>query len=111
MMIRNRLSTLPGTPHRVRVPEKAEPEAKLELPTTTLEDVIPVPITIEVAGGRSSTASAMRANRVRRLLEDVGGAAHTVELEGEHATLTGEADRRQALHVARLPFVRRVTRP
>lgn len=70
---------------------------------------MPVAIRIEVHGGRSSTASAMRANRVVRELEDVGGAARTVELEGGRAVLQGEADREQAAHVARLPFVRRIS--
>ncbi|HSR41313.1 MAG TPA: hypothetical protein VLL48_04055 [Longimicrobiales bacterium] len=91
----------------MRVPR--EIDDKLDLPNRELQDVLPLRVRIEVAGGRSSTASAMRANRVRQSLEDVGGAAETVELEGEHAALDAEADREQVRHVARLPFVRRVS--
>lgn len=104
-----RLTTLPGTPRRIRVPVHREAEDKLDVPTGEMSEVVPLQVRIEVAGGRSSTASAMRAARVRQALEDVGGTAETVELEGEHATLSAEADRKQMLHVARLPFVRKVS--
>jgi hypothetical protein len=86
-----------------------EAEDKLEVPAGELSDVVPLQVRIEVCGGRSSTASAMRAARVQQALEDVGGRAETVELEGGRATLDAEADRTQMLHVARLPFVRRVS--
>jgi len=104
----NRLTRIPGTPARVRVPAPGGPERKVDIPRRALDDVVPIEIRIEVAGGRSSTASAMRADRVRAALEEVGATARTVEIEGEHAALPGEADRRQVLHVARMPFVRRV---
>lgn len=107
--MKNRIARLEGTPRRIRVRVPWEAEDKLDVPDTGMSDVVPLRVRIEVAGGRSSTASAMRANRVRQALEDVGAAGETVELEGEHATLEAEADREQMLHVARLPFVKRVS--
>ena len=107
--MRNRIARLEGTPRRIRIRVPTGAEDKLDLPADEVGEVVPLRVRIEVAGGRSSTASAMRANRVRQALEDVGGTAETVELEGEHATLAAEADRRQMLHVARLPFVKRVS--
>lgn len=108
--MRNRIARIQGTPRRVRVPISRETEDKLDFPGVEASDIVPLRVRIEVAGGRSSTASAMRANRVRQALEDVGAVAETVALEGEYATLVAEADREQILHVARLPFVKRVSR-
>jgi len=51
----------------------------------------------------------MRAVRVQTALQDVGTTGETVELDEDHATVTAEADRKQVLHVARLPFVKRVS--
>jgi len=104
----NRLETLPGAPHRVRVAKDESADERTRKLTPDLSDLIPAPVRIEVAGGRSSTASAMRAARVQHSLEEVGASARCVELEGEHATLAAEADRPQLLHVARLPFVRKI---
>lgn len=108
--LQRRLRTLPGTPRRVRTSEEKEPFEKVAFETDELNDVLPVAVRIEVAGGRSSTASAMRAAKVQNELEGVGAVACTVELEGEYATLEAEADGAQVLHVARLPFVRRISR-
>ena len=108
--LQRRLRTLPGTPRRVRTSEEKEPFEKVAFDVAELEDVLPVSVRIEVGGGRSSTASAMRAAKVQQELEQVGAAARTVELEGQHAALEAEADGVQVLHVARLPFVRRISR-
>lgn len=107
--MKNRIARIQGTPRRIRIRVPVEAEDKLDFPAGNTSHVVPLLVRIEVAGGRSSTASAMRANRVRQALEDVGAVAETVELEGEHATLAAEADREQMLHVARLPFVKRVS--
>lgn len=107
--MKNRFEVLPGTPRRIRVSVPWRPEDKLDLPPGSPADVVPLCIRIEVAGGRNSARSAMRAARVRQELEDVGGKAQPVEVEGEYATLDAEADHRQMLHVARLPFVKRVS--
>ena len=95
---------IPGTPYRLRVDE--DRRSKVEL-----TDLGPATraVVIEVAGGRSSTASAMRAARVVSELEGAGASATTVKVNGEHATIEGEADREQAELIAKLPFVRKVT--
>lgn len=111
--MKHRLKILSGTPYRLRGAAEERDERKLDLgPSEPGSDdpVVPVPVRIEIAGGRSSTASAMRANRVVRGLEDVGAWARTVELEGGRAVVEGEADRDQAEHAAGLPFVARIRR-
>lgn len=108
--MKNRIAMLDGTPHRVRVAVGSEPEDKFDFATSGMDEVVPELVVIEVGGGRSSTASAMRAARVQQTLEEVGAAARCVQLEGEHATVAAEVDRVQVLHVARLPFVRRISR-
>lgn len=106
--MKNRLETLPGTPHRVRVSRDDSAAERSRKLTPDLSDLIPTSVRIEVAGGRSSTASAMRAARVQQSLEEVGASGRCIELEGQHATLAAEGDRPQLLHVARLPFVRKI---
>ena len=95
---------IPGTPYRLRVDEDRESKVELGALGNAAGAVV-----IEVAGGRSSTASAMRAARVVSELEGVGASATTVKVNGERATIEGEADRAQAELIARLPFVRKVT--
>jgi hypothetical protein len=107
--MKNRIAALPGTPRRIRLSVPWNAEDKIDLPAGDEAGIIPSLVRIEVAGGLNSTRSAMRAARVQQALEDVGATGHTVEMEGEHATLAAEADRKQVLHVAKLPFVRRVS--
>lgn len=103
---------VPGTPLRiVKEPERLTPDEKLdEASREDADRVVPHPVRIRIGGGRTITASAMRARRVVQEIEEVGGAARPVSLEGEHATLEGEMDRDQAIHIARSPFVRRIER-
>lgn len=96
---------IPGTPYRVRV--QTDPASKVDFVPD--EPAAPVPVLIEVKGGRSSTASAMRAARVVQELEGSGGTATTVNVEGDCTTVRGEADRHQVDNVARLPFVKRIS--
>jgi len=107
--MRNRIATLPGTPKRIRQPVRWDIEDKLDLPTEGASGMLPCQVRIEVTGGRNSTRSTMRAVRVHTALQDVGTTGETVELDEDHATVTAEADRKQVLHVARLPFVKRVS--
>jgi hypothetical protein len=96
---------IPGTPYRLRVQE--EPTSKVDfLPE---ESMAKVPVVIEVKGGRSSTASAMRAARVMHVLEQEGGEEATVQVDGECATVQGQADRAQVELIAKLPFVKKIT--
>lgn len=108
--MKNRIATLPGTPRRVRIAEPWSTEDKVAFSTKEMDDLLPERMRIEVAGGRSSTASAMRAARVQHELEDVGAAGSPVFLEGGRAALDAELDRQQVLHIAKLPFVRRISR-
>lgn len=94
---------------RVRVEEPEGSDEKVDFSTDDMSDVVPSAVRIEVAGGRSSTASAMRAARVQSSLERVGAKGSTVELEGEYATVSAEADRAQIFHIARIPFVKKIT--
>lgn len=96
---------IPGTPYRLRV--QGDPTSKVDF--TTNELVTPVPVVIEVKGGRSSTASAMRAARVVHELESRGGTATTVKVAGECATIQGQADREQVEFIAKLPFVKKIS--
>lgn len=107
--MKNRLTRLAGTPWRVRVSEPTDSRDKIAVPRSVLEDTVPITVLVEVTGGRSSTASAMRAARVQQELEEVGATAETIHLVGEHATLEARADRRQMEHAARHPFVRRIS--
>ena len=95
---------IPGTPYRLRVDDDRRSKVEIADLGPTARAVV-----IEVAGGRSSTASAMRAARVVSEIEGVGASATTVQVNGEHATIEGEADREQAELIARLPFVKKVT--
>jgi hypothetical protein len=108
-MMKNRIAALPGTPMRMRQPVRGTIEDKLDLPAESVTDVRPLRVRIEVAGGRNSTRSTMRAARVQEALENVGATGRTVEVEEGGATLSAEASRKQVLYVARLPFVRRVS--
>lgn len=105
----NRTVTLPGTPRRVRLASPRDATDKVAFAAGDLDALVPVRIRVEIAGGRSSTASAMRAARVRNGIEEVGAAATHVELEGGVAALDAEADREQVLYISRLPFVRRIS--
>jgi hypothetical protein len=97
---------IPGTPYRLRVEDEGRSSDKVEC----FEDHGDrVAVVIEVAAGRSSTASAMRAARVVHELEEAGATATTVKVDGDQATVEGEADRAQAERVARCPFVKKVT--
>lgn len=94
----------------MRVEEPAGSDEKVDFSSEEMSDIVPSAVRIEVTGGRSSTASAMRAARVQNSLERVGAAGNTVELEGEYATVSAEADRAQIFHIARIPFVKKITR-
>lgn len=96
---------IPGTPYRQRVDEDRTSKVELTHP----ESVTPIPVVIEVGGGRSSTASAMRAARVVHELEGQGGTATTVSVSGECATIEGEADRDQVEFIAKMPFVKKIS--
>lgn len=96
---------IPGTPYRLRV--QNDPEAKVDLGDD--EPRMRLPVIIEIKGGRSSTASAMRAARVVHELEEKGGTDTTVTVDGTGTTVRGRVDRSQLDVVARLPFVRKVS--
>ncbi len=96
---------IPGTPYRLRVQE--DPTSKVDFAPD--ESVTKVPVVIEVKGGRSSTASAMRAARVMHVLEEEGGLEAIVRVDGECATVQGQADRAQMEMIAKLPFVKKIT--
>ena len=96
---------IPGTPYRLRVQE--DPTSKVDLAPE--QSVNQVAVVIEVKGGRSSTASAMRAARVMHQLEEQGGRDATVRVGGECATVEGQADRAQMESIAKLPFVKKIT--
>lgn len=102
-----RLKAVPGTPLRTRVRGSEKVGDKLQIPRSDLDEVVPVTALVEVAAGRSSGASTLRAARVRQELEEVG-AAGRAELSGGRVTIRVEADRRQLEHAAALPFVRKI---
>jgi hypothetical protein len=108
-MMKSRIAALPGTPMRIRQPVRWNTEDKLDLPPESAPDMRLLHVRIEVAGGRNSTRSTMRAARVQQALENVGATGRTVEVEEGRATLAAEASRKQVLYVARLPFVRRIS--
>lgn len=96
---------IPGTPYRQRVQE--DPESKVDF--TTTEPLTPVPVVIEVKGGRSSSASAMRAARVAHELEEKGGTDTEVHVDTDCATVQANADFEQVEFLATLPFVKKIT--
>lgn len=105
------LTTIRGLPRRMRVrKERHSPEARtLDFTTTGFEPMLPFRIRIEVAPGRTSTGSAMRAAQIQQKLERVGAAAWTVSVEGAATTVDAEVDPAQLRHAATLPFVRRIS--
>ena len=106
-----RLTRVRGIPRRVRIrEERASALArKVDFTTGDLERVLPLEVRIEIAGGRTSTASAMRAAQVQSRLERVGARAWTVGLEGSEAIVHAEVDPDQLEHAASLAFVRRIS--
>lgn len=107
----SRLTSVRGLARRLRLPDERPRGAArtLDLSSADLERVIPFHVRIEIAAGRSSTASAMRAAHVQHRLENVGAVAWTIALEGSHATVQAELDPDQLEHAATLPFVRRIS--
>lgn len=74
----------------------------------TIASVVPMRVRVEVFGGRSTTASMMRAYRVLQEIEGTGGVASIIEMAPDGSALVAEVDSTQAESLARLPFVRRI---
>jgi hypothetical protein len=70
--------------------------------------VVPARVRIEIVGGREATASALRAIRLLREIEQTGGVAAIAEVVPGRSALLAEVDGAQAASLARLPFVRRI---
>jgi len=70
--------------------------------------VVPAWVRIEVVGGREATASALRAIRLLREIEQTGGIATIAEVVPGRSALLAEVDGAQAASLARLPFVRQI---
>lgn len=105
--MRHRLKRIPGTPFRIRSRERPfeGPAPEDDSHGGGADDDVPMKVRIRVAGGRSPTASALRAARVLLGMKEVGAVGRAVAMGGGLVTLDGELDRAQLEHVRNLPLV------
>ncbi|HEX7088989.1 MAG TPA: hypothetical protein VF192_02565 [Longimicrobiales bacterium] len=94
-----------GRPLPPRPAEKVQWTAAEPAPE---REVVPARVRIEIVGGREATASALRAIRLLREIEQTGGVAAIAEVVPGRSALLAEVDGAQAASLARLPFVRRI---